>query len=120
MTYKIERIKENDVICVRYNCDVTMNERMAAVHEVSIKKDKFKPLRLLIDVRQLKQKMTKSEQAIFGKYLASIEEFKTALVAVLSPVAHNPINLINEVSVQAGYNLMEFCSEQDALNWLKQ
>ncbi|MEH6348028.1 MAG: hypothetical protein V7785_23225 [Bermanella sp.] len=120
MTYKIESIKENDVICVRYNCGVTMTERMAAVHEVSIKKDNFKPLRLLIDVRKVKQKMNESEQAIFGKYLASVEEFKTALVAVLTPEIHNPNTLINKVSVQAGYNLMEFNSEQDALSWLKQ
>ncbi len=120
MTYKIENIKENDVICVRYSCGVTMNERMAAVHEVCTKKDKFKPLRLLIDVRQVKQKMNKLEQEVFGKYLASVEEFKTAMVAVLSEVSRNPNTLINKVSVKAGYNLMEFDSEQDALVWLKQ
>ncbi len=118
MAYRIEHLNNKQIVCVRYSSEVTLEERMAAVHEVSIQKEKFKNLHILIDVREVKQKMNNLEQEVFGKYLASVEEFKSASIAVLSSITKNPNVIINKVSINAGYNLREFEVEIDALDWL--
>jgi hypothetical protein len=118
MSNKIEILHNLEVIKVTYERNLTLDQRLAVVHELCVDFNIFKRFRLLIDVRNIKQEMTPLEQEIFGKFIASKEEFDMALVAVLDNI-QQPVDqiMIHEASKE-GYQIKMFGSEEVALAWL--
>lgn len=119
MSHTIDILKESGVIEITYINEVSLDERLCVVHELSMEP---LPLRVLIDVRNAQQAMTELEQEIFGTYLTSLEEFNTARVAILNNRKQSINNIIIKKASEnseSSYLTKNFESKQSALYWLK-
>ena len=96
MTYKIKLIEQNEIVAVTYKGNVSLDDRLSAVHELCSNYNIFKNFKLLINSNGASQKMSVNEQIIFGRYLAEREEFQGASVATVTP----PTKCINKVIVK--------------------
>ncbi|MBA6354193.1 MULTISPECIES: hypothetical protein [unclassified Colwellia] len=119
MSHKIEIIETNKIIKVTYKGVMTLEERLSSVHELCCNFNAFKRFRLLIDVRSIKQEMTNVEQEIFGKYIATKEEFNMASVAVLDNIEKPTDQIVTKEAAEMGYQIKKFNSEKEALAWLE-
>ena len=119
MAHEFEVLSSSEIIRVTYSGDLTLDERIQVVHKLCCDFNIFSRFKLLIDVRNVQQEMTELEQEIFGKFIASKEEFDTALVAVLDKI-EAPVDeiTINEAS-KDNYQIKMFNCEKTALSWLK-
>ena len=118
MTYKIKLIEQNKIVAVTYKGNVSLDDRLSAVHELCSNYNTFRTFKLLINSIDASQKMSLNEQIIFGRYLAEREEFQGASVATVTP----PTKCINQVIVkeaaELGYQITSFDCEQEAIEWL--
>jgi len=119
MPHTIERIQQDKVISVSYTGGLTLTERMAAVNEVCDMLTDDVNVLMLIDVRQVENKMSTKEQEFFGEYLANKPEFKRAKIAVLSKPDHNPNTIINNTAYLNGYHIVPFTCRSEAIYWLE-
>lgn len=117
MPYKIDVLKDSDIIEVTYSGDITLNERIAVVHVLCCEFNLFDRFKLLINSTRTEQKMSLVEQQIFGKFIATKEEFKGALVAVLQTPSME--TLVDEAQ-KYGYQIKQFVDYDTALLWLNQ
>lgn len=118
MNCKIEFDDTAEVINITYVGEVSLEERVQAVKEVAQKYEKFMPLKIIIDVRDLEMHLSLDDQKYFGQYLASHESLQGAKVAVLHPSKNNPNLVIDVHAFTNGYRLAEFKKLQDAKSWL--
>ncbi|MBA6262729.1 MAG: hypothetical protein V7780_10895 [Colwellia sp.] len=119
MSHKIEIIENHEIIIVTYEGIMTLEERLSSVHELCCNFNIFKRFKLLIDVRSIKQEMTNIEQEIFGKYIATKEEFNMASVAVLDNIEKPTDQIVTKEAAEMGYQIQKFNSEKEALAWLE-
>ena len=118
MSHKVEVIQKLEIIKVIYEGGLTLDQRLASVHELCCDFNIFKRFRLLIDVRGIKQEMTSLEQEIFGRYIATKEEFNMASVAVLDNIDNPADQIVSKEASKMGYQIKQFSSEEKALTWL--
>ncbi|MBL4940721.1 MAG: hypothetical protein JKY81_03560 [Colwellia sp.] len=119
MPHKIEILNKAEMISVIYSGDVTLDERIQTVHELCLDFNMFEKFKLLIDNRKTIQKMTHVEQTVFGRYIASRDEFNKALVAVVSYIEQPCIQEVVKEARKKHYQIQQFYCEKDALNWLR-
>lgn len=118
MVYKIELIEKTEIIKVTYCGDVSLDDRLNAVHELCRNYHLYKRFKLLIDSTHATEMMTKNEQIIFGRYLTKREEFRGALVATLVSKAQSITKVIVQEAASLGYQITSFHHEEEALSWL--
>jgi hypothetical protein len=118
MVYKIDFDAALGVIHVIYNGRVCLSDRVRAVMDVCNSYSHLKPLKMLINVREMEMDLTHGEQISFGEYLASIPVFLGARVAVLHKSNNNPNFLIDATAFANGYTLAQFHITREALDWL--
>ncbi|MGJ8691304.1 MAG: STAS/SEC14 domain-containing protein [Thalassotalea sp.] len=119
MASRISIIESLEIIKVLYTGHVSLDERVNILHEICTDYHrKFPQLKVLIDARKVTQAMTQAEQLVFGTYVASRDEMRKALVAVIV----NPGQIINDMAIsessKLGHKVNLFNSEDDALAWL--
>jgi len=76
------------------------------------------PLKILVNVCQLKMHLTLDEQISYGEYLAVHSGLRNARVAVFHPASHNPNVIIDSTAFSNGYMLAQFIDIKEAINWL--
>ena len=118
MTYKIEHDALSDIVSVIYYGKVGLESRLHAVEDVCKDYGHLKPLKILVDVRELIMDLYLSEQDAFGEYLANHYGLTNARVAMLHVPSFNPNVVIDASAHQNGYKVSEFSSPEDAKAWL--
>ena len=118
MTYRIDFDSSINIVHVIYGNNVTLQERIEAVENVCSHYIDFKPLKILVDVRDLVMSLSFHEQQSFGEYLATHRGLINARVAVVHKSSHNPNVVIDTVAFSNGYKLAEFKNIKDAEAWL--
>ena len=118
MNYKISYIESMDIIQVIYSGSVCLGERKQAVNDVCTTYSSQKPLKILVNVRDLKMDLSFQEQHDFGDYLAFHPDLARAKVAVVHKTDYNPNLLIDTCAFNNGYRLAEFNQVREATVWL--
>ncbi|WP_158969248.1 hypothetical protein [Paraglaciecola sp. L3A3] len=118
MPHEITVLEGTSIIKITYNDEVSLDERINMITELTLNYITTSHLKILLDARKLVKNMTETEQKLWGKYIASREEFITASVAVL-----DQINIhINQSSIKMAYltgqNIQQFHCEETAIDWL--
>ena len=120
MNYKIIYIQSLDIIHVVYSGYVSLSERKQAVNDVCSSYPDKKPLKILVNVCDLKMDLSLQEQHDFGDYLAFHSGLSQAKVAVVHEPDYNPNLLIDTCAFNNGYKLAEFNQVKEAEMWLKE
>jgi hypothetical protein len=118
MAYIIKLNKPLEIVNVIYTDKVSLDMRMQAVEQVCSNYSHLKPLRILVDVRELFMDLSFDEQQTFGKQLANNPALTYARVAVLHKPDFNPNAIIDDSAFNNGYILAQFSSPADAELWL--
>jgi len=118
MNYEISYIELNDIIHVTYTGSVSLSERKQAVNDVCTTYSDHKPLKILVNVCDLKMDLSLQEQHEFGDYLAFHSGLSQAKVAVVHQADYNPNLLIDTCAFNNGYRLAEFNQISAAETWL--
>lgn len=118
MAYTIELNEALDIVNVVYSGTVNLDMRMQAVEQVCSNYSHSKPLKILVDVRELIMDLAFEEQQAFGKHLANHPGLTNARVAVLHKPDFNPNVVIDDSAYNNGYILAQFSSHTDAELWL--
>jgi len=118
MSYIIELNKPLEIVNVIYSGKVSLDMRLQAVDQVCFNYSHLKPLRILVDVRELVMDLSFDEQQAFGKQLANNPGLTNARVAVLHKPNFNPNAIIDDSAFNNGYLLAQFSSPDDAELWL--
>lgn len=118
MAYTIELDNSREIVNVIYDGTVSLDMRKQAVEQVCNEHGEFKPLRILVDVRELIMDLAFEEQHAFGKYLANHPGLNHARVAVLHNSDFNPNVVIDSSAYNNGYLLAQFSNRYDAEMWL--
>ena len=118
MSFIINFDKVNEIVHVVYSGIVGLNERMQAVQDVCDSYWSFKPLKILVNVRNLEMHLSFDEQQSFSRYLASHEGLTNARVAVLHQAGHNPNMIVDSTAFVNGYLLAQFNDTKEAESWL--
>lgn len=120
MPYSINLNESLDIVNVFYSGSVSLEERKQAVEQVCSKYSRIKPLKILVDVRDLVMDLSYEDQQAFGEHLANHPGLTHARVAVLHEHDFNPNVIIDDSAYNHGYTLAQFSSHTDAELWLIQ
>jgi hypothetical protein len=118
MGYSITYHEPLNIVHVIYSDAVSLDERVRAVEEVCRLYAHSRPLRILVNVRELEMRLSFQDQQTFGDFLASHPELSDARVAVLHSQSHNPNIVIDMSAFNGGYTLAQFNDTNDAEDWL--
>ncbi len=118
MTYKIEYKPASNIVTLSYSGKVDLDMRLQTVEEICSTYSDLKPLRVLIDVRDLVMDMLFGEQEAFGEYLANHYDLRYAKAAVVHKPGFNPNAVINKIAYDNGFQMAEFSSRREAEQWL--
>ena len=118
MSYVINLDEPLSIVNVTYTGTVNLHNRMQAVERVCRSYSHLRPLKILVDVRELVMDLTIEEQREFGKHLAGHSGLANARVAVLHKPDFNPNVVIDDSAFNDGYNLAQFSSRHEAEMWL--
>ena len=118
MAYKIESKPPSNIVTLTYSGKVDLDMRLRTVNEICSNYSDLKPLRVLVDVRDLEMDMLFGEQEAFGEYLANHYDLHNARVAVLHKPSFNPNAVIDAKAYSNGYQLAQFSDRRDAELWL--
>lgn len=118
MTYKIETKPPSNIVTLTYSGRVDLDMRLRTVGEICSNYSDLKPLRVLVDVRELVMDMLFGEQEAFGEYLANHYDLHNAKAAVLHQPGFNPNAVINVSAYKNGFQMAEFSSQSKAEQWL--
>ena len=118
MSFRIDLDPSLSIVNVAYNGAVSLDMRKRAVEQVCGDYAELKPLKILVDVRDLIMDLTLDEQQAFGEYLANHPGLNDARVAVLHSTDFNPNVVIDTCAYNNGYLLAQFASRADAEMWL--
>jgi len=118
MPYIIESEPRSNIVTVTYSGSVSLDLRLQAVEDVCSNYSDLKPLKILVDVRDLVMDMLFGEQEAFGEYLANHYDLHNARVAVLHKPSFNPNAVIDAKAYSNGYQLAQFSDRRNAENWL--
>ena len=120
MSYVIHKDVALGIVTVTYTGAVSLHNRMQAVERVCRNYSHLKPLKILVDVRELVMDLSIEEQQAFGKHLAKHPGLTNARVAVLHKSDFNPNVEIDKIAFSNGYMLAQFSSLNDAEKWLSE
>ena len=120
MSYVIHLDDPLNIVTVTYTGTVTLHNRMQAVERVCRNYSHLKPLKILVDVRELVMDLSIEDQQAFGKHLANHPGLANARVAVLHKSDFNPNVVIDDSAYNEGYVLAQFSSRADAELWLSE
>jgi len=118
MSYVIHMDESLNIVNVTYTGTVSLHSRMQAVERVCRNYSDSRPLKILVDVRELVMDLSVEEQQEFGKHLAKHPGLINARVAVLHKPDFNPNVVIDDSAFNDGYILAQFSSLTDAELWL--
>jgi hypothetical protein len=118
MSYHINLNESLEIVNVIYSGAVSLEMRKQAVEQVCSNHSRFKPLKILVDVRDLVMDLSFEDQQAFGEYLANHPGLTHARVAVLHKSDFNPNVVIDDSAYNKGYLLTQFSSRTDAESWL--
>ena len=118
MSYVIHMDGSLKIVNVTYTGTVSLQKRMQAVERVCRSYSHFRPLKILVDVRELLMDLSIEEQKAFGEHLAAHPGLMNARVAVLHEPDFNPNLVIDDSAFNDGYTLAQFSSRRDAELWL--
>ncbi len=118
MNYKIVFDETFEIVNVIYIGSVCLLERLQEVDEICKRYSHLKPLRILVNVRELVMDLSLQEQQYLGKYIASQSGFVHAKVAVLHNPGHNPNFIVDSCAFNNGHRIAEFDKRRDAESWL--
>lgn len=118
MSYVIHMDESLNIVNVTYTGTVSLHSRMQAVERVCRNYSDSRPLKILVDVRELVMDLSIEEQQEFGKHLAKHPGLTNARVAVLHKPDFNPNVVIDASAFNDGYILAQFSSLTDAELWL--
>lgn len=119
MSYKIEINESIGLVKRTYLDNVSLDERLSIIHEICRLPPKLlKNIKLLIDVRLSRNTMTDTEQEIFGTFVSTVQELKTAIVAVLNDDVQATNKIAINISSKKGHNIKVFNAELEAMKWL--
>lgn len=118
MSYIIHLDESLNIVNVTYTGTVSLHNRMQAVERVCRNYSHLRPLKILVDVRELVMDLSIEEQQAFGKHLAHHPGLTHARVAVLHKPDFNPNVVIDDSAYNDGYMLAQFSSLTDAELWL--
>ena len=118
MSYRINFNKSLEIVNVIYSGAVSLEKRKQAVEHVCSNHGRLKPLKILVDVRELVMDLSFEDQQTFGEYLANHAGLTHARVAVLHKPDYNPNIVIDDSAYNSGYLLAQFSSRTDAESWL--
>lgn len=97
---------------------VVLADKIASARQVAEKYGHLHPLSILVDVRRADIVMTIEERQQFGTFAAHLPGLSHARIAVLHAADRNANVVINSTAQSEGMHIVEFVSEQAALNWL--
>jgi len=118
MSYVIHKDESLNIVNVTYTGTVNLHDRMQAVERVCRNYSHLRPLKILVDVRELVMELSIEDQQAFGKHLANHPGLTNARVAVLHQRDFNPNVVIDDSAYNNGYVLAQFSSPTDAELWL--
>ena len=118
LNYKISWDQSSGIISCIYQGTVSLEDKLQSVDEVCREYPLCKPFRILLIVCDLIMALSLEQQRLFGEYLASHPDLKTAKVAVLHKPDYNPNLMIDVTAFNNGYTLAEFNNIDDANIWL--
>ena len=118
MPYLISFDESLEIVHVIYAGIISLQERFQAVEEVCGSYSELVPLKIIVNVRELKMQLTFEEQQTFGEYLANHPGLANARVAVLHNRDSNPNIVVDSTAFQFGYTLAQFSHLKDAEDWL--
>jgi len=118
MTYKIEYKPASNIVTLSYSGKVDLDMRLRTVEEICSTYIDLKPLKVLVDVRDLVMDMLFGEQEAFGEYLANHYDLRHAKAAVLHNPGFNPNAVINKSAYNNGFQMAEFSIRSEAEQWL--
>lgn len=118
MPFKIEEVQHLGIIKIIYSGVVTLDERVNVVHALCVDYYDSSRLKICIDGRLIEHAISAAEQEVFGAYVASREELKDALVALIVNDGQIMNSGIFEKSSKLGHHIAVFDNENDALRWL--
>ncbi|QKX17437.1 hypothetical protein [Microbulbifer sp. YPW1] len=98
---------------------VELADKIASARQVAEKYGHLNPLSILVDVRNADIDMTIEERRQFGAFAAHLPGLSHARIAVLHAADRNANVVINSTAQSEGMHIVEFVSEQAALNWLR-
>ena len=120
MSYHINFNESLELVNVIYSGTVSIEMRKQAVEQVCSNYSRLKPLKILVDVRDLVMDLSFDDQQAFGEHLANHPGLTHARVAVLHKYDFNPNVIIDDSAYNEGYVLAQFSSQTDAELWLLQ
>ena len=120
MTYKVDHDEAFKIVHVIYSGIVKLDERMQAVEDVCRSYSHLKPLKIMVNVRELEMNLSIKDQKALGRFLATHPELSNARVAVLHKKSHNPNLFVDASAFNLGYTLAEFINTKDAEAWLNE
>jgi len=120
MSYRIKFNESLETVNVIYTGTCNLEMRKQAVEQVCNNYSHLKPLKILVDVRDLVMDLSFEDQQMFGEYLANHPGLTHARVAVLHKHDFNPNVIIDDSAYNQGYILAQFSSQSDAELWLIQ
>ena len=97
---------------------VDLAEKHASARQVAEKYGHLHPLLVLVDVRRAEIIMSIEERQSFGAFVAHLQGVSHGRIAVLHSPGHNPNIVIDSTAQSEGLDVVEFITEQAALNWL--
>lgn len=118
MTYHINLNESLEIVNVIYSGTVSLEMRKQAVEQVCSNHSHIKPLKILVDVRDIVMDLSFEDQQAFGEHLANHPGLTHARVAVLHKPDFNPNVVIDDSAYNKGYVLAQFSSRTDAESWL--
>lgn len=118
MPHRIKVLKESKIIKITFFGSVSLDERRNTITEMTINYiTSFNP-KILLDSRNVSNSMSETEQIIWGNYIATREELRSAMVAVVYNVGQSLNTKALKTAQQAGHNVKKFDNENDAMKWL--
>jgi hypothetical protein len=118
MSYSIHLNKSLEIVNVIYSGTVSLEMRKQAVEQVCSNYSHLKPLKILVDVRDLVMDISFEDQQAFGEHLANHPGLTHARAAVLHKHDFNPNVVIDDSAYNNGYLLSQFSSRTNAESWL--
>ena len=116
--YTVDFNPSREIIKVTYRGSLDLDTRKHVVDQLNETFAVPNPLKILLDVNQLKMDWSIAEQAEFADYVATHKRLKHARVAVLHQADNNPNWFIDTCAFNSGCLVAQFTREKQAEAWL--
>ena len=118
MSFQIRFNADTRIVTAVFFDRVELSDKLASARQVAEKYGHLHPLMVLVDVRNADIVMTMDERRLFGVYVAHLQGLSHGKFAVLHAPDHNANVVINSTAQAEGMRVVEFVTEQAAVEWL--